>query len=202
MTDVTWKRYPAPPPYTTWPDATKSSSVASWETTVFVLRSHSPPVQEYMASQQIICDSQFLQAQEVSATAPVENVTFQLSRTLQYTLTFTQSNIKEPIILNTHIFSFIDSMPHGCQGQDIMLIKAIIQRKAAGCCHDQESLVLFLPLSHEYGLSHTCSFLPIAPDFALVLCWCKLDTEIKEILQCTTVCLAIFKFLYHLWVLS
>lgn len=68
-----------------------------------------------MALQQIICDSQFSQAQEVSATAPVGNVTFQLSRSPQNTLTFVQSNIKEPIILNTHIFSSIDSMAHGCQ---------------------------------------------------------------------------------------
>jgi len=81
---------------------------------VFVLRSRSPPAQEAMALQQIICDSQFLQAQEVSATEPAGNVTFQLSHSPQYTLTFVQSNIKEPIILNTRVFSTIDSMPHGC----------------------------------------------------------------------------------------
>lgn len=99
---------------------------------MFALRSRSPPVQKAMALQQIICDSQFLQAQEVSATAPAGNVTFQLSRSPWYSLTFVQSDIKEPIILNTHIFSSIDSMAHGCRGQDIMLIKAIIQGKAVG----------------------------------------------------------------------
>lgn len=130
---------------------------------MFALRSRSPPAQEAMASQQVICDSQFLQAQDVSATAPAGNLAFQLSRFPQYTLTFVQSNIKEPIILNTHIFSSIDSMPRGCQGQDIMLIKAIIQGKAAGGCHDQEPWVLLLRLSHEYGLSHACSFLPSPP---------------------------------------
>lgn len=130
---------------------------------MFALRSRSPPAQEAMESQQIICDFQFLQAQEVGATAPAGNVTFQLSCSPQYTLTFVQSNIKEPIILNTHIFSSIDSMPHGCWGQGIMLIKAIIQGKAVGVCHDQEPGVPLLPLSDKYGLSHSCLFLPSPP---------------------------------------
>lgn len=124
---------------------------------------------------------QFLQAEEVSATAPAWNVTFQLSHSSQYTLTFVQCNIKESIIPNTHIFSSIDSMPHGCQGQEIMLIKAIIQGKAAGGCHDREPWILLLSLSCKYGYCNACPFLPSPLVLALVLFWCKYMQKSEEI---------------------
>lgn len=145
---------------------------------MFALRSHSTPAQEAMASQQIICDFQFLQAQR-SVPQRLQGMWLFSCLALPSELWPLHNLISKNQLFSTLIFFSIDSMPHGCRGQGIMLIKGIIQGKAVGSCHDQEPGVPLLPLSHKYGFSHACSFLPLPQVCAINLSWCRLYKEIK-----------------------